>query len=201
VPPGAEVLRPVADALKAARQRAPVLHSAETGVAGKRRAGQLAWAHVSGTHRLTQYAIHAQRSQEATDAIGILPGSRGVRVHDGAKPSRRYTACRHARWNLHHWRKLTCVEEPDQQPWAKELTGLLLAMQAAVAQARSRVDQQLPAAVRWAFVAHAADLLTAGRAATPPPPPERPPGQRGRVKHSPAGNLLARLRQSCSAGW
>src|SRR5215831_15178974 len=67
---GAEVLRPVEDAIKAALQRAPVLHSDETGV---RRAGKLAWAHVSCTHRLTHYAIHAKRGREATDAIGILP--------------------------------------------------------------------------------------------------------------------------------
>ncbi|HEX9413294.1 MAG TPA: IS66 family transposase [Ktedonobacterales bacterium] len=185
---GAEVLRPVEEQIKAALRRAPVLHSDETGV---RRAGKLAWAHVSCTNRLTHYAIHPKRGHEATDAIGILPTYRGVSVHDGWKPYRHYTQCRHALCNIHHLRELTFLEEQFQQPWAKELKGLLLEMKAAVEQARSRGDPQLPDAERRAFVAHYEDLLAAGRAANPPP--ERPPGQRGRVKQSPARNLLERL--------
>ena len=51
--------------------------------------------------------------------------------------------------------------------------------------------QQLPEVERQALIAHYKDLLAAGRAANPPP--ERPPGHRGRVKHSPACNLLGRL--------
>jgi transposase len=116
-----------------------------------------------------------------------------VRVHDGWKPYRHSTACRHARGNIHHRRELTFVEEQEQQPWATELKEVLLEMKAAVAQARARGDQQLPEAERRPFVAHDADLLAAGRAANPPPAPERPPGQRGRVKQSPACHLLERL--------
>src|SRR5262249_11289427 len=76
-------------------------------------------------------------------------------------------------------------------PGPKSGKGLLLEMKAAVEQARARGDPELAAAERWAFVAHYEDLLAAGRAANPPP--ERPPGQRGRVKQSPARNLLERL--------
>jgi len=189
----AEILRPVEEQIKAALARAPVLHSDETGV---RRAGKLAWAHVArwaSTARLTHYAIHAKRGSEATDAIGILPSYRGVSVHDGWKPYRHYTACRHALCNIHHLRELTFLEEQYRQPWATELKGLLLEMKAAVEQARSRGEQKLPEAERRAFVAHYEDLLAAGRAANPPPSPERPPGKRGRVKQSPARNLLERL--------
>jgi transposase len=117
----------------------------------------------------------------------------GVSVHDGWKPYRHYTRCRHALCNIHHLRELTFLEEEYQHPWAKELKGLLLEMKAAVEQARSRGDQKLPEAERRAFVAHYEDLLAAGRAANPPPDPERPPGRRGRVKQSPARNLLERL--------
>jgi len=185
---GAQTLRPVEEAIKAALVRTPALHSDETGV---RRAGKLAWAHVACTARLTHYAIHAQRGSEATDAIGILPRYHGVSVHDGWKPYRHYTQCRHALCNIHHLRELTFLEEQDHQIWAAELKGLLLEMKAAVEQARARGEQTLPAAERAALVAHYEDLLAAGRAAHPPP--ERPPGKRGRVKQSPARNLLERL--------
>jgi transposase len=191
---GARTLQPVEEAIKAALVQAPVLHSDETGV---RRAGKLAWAHVACTARLSHYAIHAQRGSAATDAIGILPRYRGVSVHDGWKPYRHYTQCRHALCNIHHlrfapaWRELTFLEEQSHQIWASELKGLLLEMKAAVEQARARGDSQLPAVERQALVAHYEDLLSAGRAANPPP--ERPPGKRGRVKQSPACNLLERL--------
>ncbi len=70
----AATLAPVEAQLKEALQRAPVLHVDETGV---RRGGRLAWAHVASTGRLTHYAVHAKRGSEATDAVGILPPSRG----------------------------------------------------------------------------------------------------------------------------
>ncbi len=78
---------------RAAQVLAPVLHVDETGV---RRGGQLAWAHVASTSRLTHYAIHAKRGSDATDAIGILPDFRGVSVHDGWASYQTYTACRQA---------------------------------------------------------------------------------------------------------
>ncbi len=185
---GAQTLRPVEEQIKAALQRAPVLHSDETGV---RRGGKLAWAHVTCTARLTHYAIHAKRGSEATDAIGILPSYRGVSVHDGWKPYRRYTGCRHALCNIHHLRELTFVEEQERQPWAKEFKGLLLEMKAAVEQARTRGEQRLGAAERCTFTSRYEDLLASGLAANPPP--HRRPGQRGRLKQSPARNLLERL--------
>jgi transposase len=185
---GAATLAPVEEQIKAALQRAPVLHNDETGV---RRAGKLAWAHVASTARLTHYAIHAKRGREATDAIGILPGYQGVSVHDGWKPYRAYTQCRHALCNIHHLRELTFLEEEYQQGWAKDLKGVLLAMKEAVEQARTRGESALPAAQRRALLARYDNVLAAGLAANPPP--ERRPGQRGRLKQSPARNLLERL--------
>ena len=185
---GAQTLRPVEEAIKTALMRAPVLHSDETGV---RRAGRLAWAHVASTSRLTHYAIQAQRGSAATDAIGILPHFTGVSVHDGWKPYRRYTHCRHALCNIHHLRELTFLEEAYDQAWAKELKGALLELKTAVEAARLRGDERLSAAERSAFLARYEELLAAGLAANPPP--ERQPRRRGRVKQSPARNLLERL--------
>src|SRR5260370_29583370 len=164
----ASTLEPVEEQLTAALVRAPVLHSDETGV---RRAGQLAWAHVACTDRLTHYAIHAKRGRQATDAIGILPAYRGVSVHDGLRSYGAYTACRHALCNIHHLRELTFLEEEYHQVWAKELKTLLLVMKAAVEQARSQGEQQLTAAARDAFVARYDELMADGLAPNPPPSP------------------------------
>jgi transposase len=184
----ARVLAPIEAQIKAALVRAPVLHSDETGV---RQAGHLAWAHVASTDRLTHYAIQAQRGRDATDAIGILPGYRGVSVHDGWAAYRGNTQCRHALCTIPHLRELTFLEEQYQQTWAKELKGLLRQMNAATDRARAQGATRLPQTEHDGFVARYEALLAAGRGANPPP--ARRPHQRGRLKQSPARNLLERL--------
>jgi transposase len=185
---GAATLAPIDAALKAALVQAPVLHVDETGV---RRGGRLAWAHVTSTSRLTHYAVHAKRGTEATDAIGILPDFTGVSVHDGWKPYRVYQRCRHALCNIHHLRELTFVEEQYHQSWATQLKALLREMKGAVELARASGLRRLPVASRQAFVTRYHALLATGHAANPPP--TRRPKQRGRVKQTPAQNLLERL--------
>jgi transposase len=184
----AQALEPIEDQIKAALRGAAVLHNDETGV---RRAGALAWAHVASTSRLTHYAIHPKRGSEATAAIGILPHFAGVSVHDGWAPYRTHTTCRHALCNIHHLRELTFLEEQYHQAWAKDLKGLLLEMKAATEQARVQRNTTLPATLRLTFVARYEALLAAGLAANPPP--ERSVRRRGRIKQSPARNLLERL--------
>ena len=184
----AETLEPVEAELKVALHCAPVLHSDETGV---RRGGRLAWAHVASTVQLTHYAIHAKRGAEATEAMGILPGYRGVSVHDGWKAYQAHTACRHALCNVHHLRELTFVEEQEQQPWAKDLKALLLEMRMAAEYARAQGLACLPATQRTDFRARYERILRTGHAANPPPPQR--PKQRGRVKQSATRNLLERL--------
>jgi transposase len=184
----AQALEPVEAQIKMALHRAPVLHSDETGV---RRAGALAWAHVASTQRLTHYAIHPKRGGEAMTAMGILPTYRGVSVHDGWAAYRTLTTCHHALCNIHHLRELTFLEEQYHQAWAKDLKALLLEMKAATEQARTQGKRQLPTAVRETFVARYEALLAAGLAANPPPP--RVPRRRGRIKQTPARNLLERL--------
>jgi transposase len=186
----AQALAPVERHIKDALGQAAVLHHDETGV---RRAGTLAWAHVTSTSRLTHYAVHAKRGQEAMDAIGILPAYRGVSVHDGWDSYGVYTACRHALCNVHHLRELTFLEEEYQQAWAADLKALLREMKTACDQARSHGQPHLAPDVRADFLQRYQALLDAGLAANPPPDHERRPGQRGRLKQSPARNLLERL--------
>ncbi|HKV85377.1 MAG TPA: IS66 family transposase [Ktedonobacterales bacterium] len=184
----AGALDPIEVSVNQALSRVPVLHSDETGV---RRAGTLAWAHVASTDRLTHYAIHTKRGSEATEAIGILPRFRGVSVHDGWAAYRANANRRHALCNIHHLRELTFVEEQYQQTWARDLKAVLLEMKVATEQARTAGRDHLSAAAREAFVARYQALLAAGHAANPPP--ARRPRQRGRVKQTPAQNLLERL--------
>jgi transposase len=184
----ADVLAPVETQLKAALQQAGVLHNDETGV---RRGGALIWAHVASTPRLTHYAIHPKRGREATDAIGILPNFTGVSVHDGWRPYQTHIRCRHALCNIHHLRELTFLEEAYQQPWATEMKALLREMKHTVEQARAGGVAALPDANRRAFRERYHAVLASGLAANPPP--VRRLGQRGRLRQSPARNLLERL--------
>jgi len=186
----ARILQPIEQHIKDALSHAPVLHHDETGV---RRAGQLAWAHVTSTARLTHYAIHAKRGREATDAIGILPHFTGVSVHDGWGSYNVYTRCRHALCNVHHLRELTFLEEAYQQAWAADLKALLREMKAATDHARSNGHLRLSPALRADFVARSHALLASGLAANPPPDGARRVGRRGRLAQSPARNLLERL--------
>ena len=68
---------------------------------------------------------------------------------------------------------------------------LLLEMKTATELARADGLAQLPATTCAAFVTRYQAVLASGHAANPPP--ERRPHQRGRVKQSPAQNLLERL--------
>ena len=68
---------------------------------------------------------------------------------------------------------------------------LLREMKAAVEQARASGLRQLPAAAREAFVTRYHAHLVAGHAANPPPAAR--PRQRGRIKQTPARNLLEQL--------
>ncbi len=102
-----------------------------------------------------------------------------------------HIACRHALRNIQHLRELTFLEAQYQQAWAKELKTLLLEMKAATEQARAAGLKRLAPAARSAFVMRYDQLLATGHAANPPP--ARRPHQRGRVKQTPAHNLLERL--------
>jgi transposase len=114
-----------------------------------------------------------------------------VSVHDGWKPYRTNTNCRHALCNIHHLRELTYLEEHYQQAWATALKGALREMKVATDEARAQGATRLPQPARDAFVARYEALLATGLAANPPP--ERRPHQRGRLKQSPVRNLLERL--------
>ncbi len=120
-----------------------------------------------------------------------MPAYRGVSVHDGWKPYRTYSGCRHALCNIHHLRELTFLEEQYAQTWAKDLKALLREMKAATDRARADGVAGLAPKERDCFVTRYEHLLATGLAANPPP--TRQPRRRGRLKQSPARNLLERF--------
>ena len=125
--------------------------------------GQLRWLHVASTDLLTYYAEHAKRGKQATDEIGVLPEFTGMAVHDHWQSYFRYQ-CGHALCNAHHLRELTFIEEQYQQPWASELTELLLTVNAAVDHAQEQGRRRLYGPERRRFAAEYRRIINAGLA-------------------------------------
>ena len=173
--------------IKQALRQAEVLHQDETGVyiSGKRY-----WMHVTSTGRLTHYQVHASRGHEAEDAIGILPGFRGISVHDGFGSYFLYS-CEHANCNVHLLRDLTYLAEEQGLWWAAKLKALLLDRKEATQQAREQGKLWLDPLEVADWETGFLQLLAEGDRAHPRA--QAPPGHRGRVKQSAARNLLDRL--------
>ena len=84
------------------------------------------------------------------------------------------------------------AEQPGQD-WATQLHAVLGEIKHHVDQGRAAGQAASPPAVRDAFVRRYRDVLVAGSAANPPPHRTAGGPKRGRLKQSPARNLLDRL--------
>lgn len=183
-----EMLRPTVVQIGAAVKAAPVAHFDET---GQRVGGRLRWLHAAVTAALSWYGAHDKRGQAAMDAFGILPGFKGVAVHDGWVPYKDYD-CTHALCNAHHLRELVFLAETTGQAWPQQMIDLLCAAKTEADQAR-----QAPSALSEKRLRHYRRryeaILAAGEQLNPEAP--RKADRRGRVKQSAAANLLGRLRR------
>ena len=179
-------LAPVERAIGGALRREAVAHVDESSI---RIAGRLAWVHVMSTALWTFYAPHAKRGREAIDAIGLLLGFAGRRIHDAWAPYLNLPGL-YALCNAHLLRELIGLHEDTGQAWTQKLIRLLLKMQAAVAAAQVAGQTELPVHQRTGYEAAYTRFLNEGLLANPPP---KPTGKRGRPKQTPARNLLDRL--------
>ncbi len=185
----ARQVAPVMQAVKThLTQHEPVVHFDESGA---RVEGRLRWLHTASTARLTSYAIHPKRGTAALEDIAILPHLAGLAMHDDYASYLKYPQIRHALCNAHHLRQLLFLEEHDHQAWAAGLAAMLRQAKETAEQARAAGRQLAPATLR-AFTRRYDQWLEQGERANPPP--ERRPHRRGRVKQSPARNLLDRLK-------
>jgi transposase len=166
------------------------VHFDETGA---RVNGKLEWLHSASTLQATFYAIHPKRGGEAIDAIDILPERQGWSIHDAWQPYFNYPDAKHGLCNAHLVRELVFLIEHHSQAWAKDFLSLLTNMKEKVDTAKSLGQSTLSALQMAAFEQVYDQIVERGKRANPPP--VRAPNQRGRLKQSPARNLLDRLKK------
>ena len=98
---------------------------------GFRVGGKTQWLHTASTGALTSYRVSGKR--------GALPKGLkgGIVVHDHFRPYYALPGVRHALCNAHHLRELKALTDIDKEPWARQMSDLLVEANQAV-RARSR---------------------------------------------------------------
>jgi transposase len=132
-----------------------------------RAAGGTRYVHLACTRYLT--CMHTgDRSAEAIDAGGVLPGYEGVIVRDGYAAYGHLTSALHAWCGVHLLRDLKGLYdfEPAQQQWASQMAALLIEARDAAAAARLAGQSVLDAAVLDDLVTRYRALAAAGLAAS-----------------------------------
>ena len=181
-----EQIQPTLTAIKECIKQEPVAHFDETGM---RVVSKLHWLHVASTSRLTYYAVHEKRGQIGMRHIGVLPQFTGRAIHDHYKSYFQFSDCMHGLCNAHHLRELQFITDQYQQPWAADMSQLLLDIKAAVARAPTSNRSLSPYQCRQ-FSNRYDDILGTGFGDNPMP---ANPRKAGRPKQTPPKILLDRL--------
>ena len=143
---------------------APAVHADETPA---RAAGGTRYLHLACTAYLT--CMHTgDRSADAIDAGGVLPGYGGVIVRDGYAGYGHLADALHAWCGVHLLRDLKGLYdfEPSKQEWASRMAGLLIEARDAASAARQAGQSALDAAVLGDLVTRYRELAAAGLAAS-----------------------------------
>ncbi len=133
------------DRVRELLKTAPAVHADETPA---RAAGGMRYVHLACTAYLTH--LHTgDRSADAIDAGGVLPGYRGVIVRDGYFAYGHLTDAMHAWCGAHLLRDLKDLYdfEPGRQDWASQMAALLIEARGAARDARQAGKTALDAGV------------------------------------------------------
>ncbi len=144
-------------------RQAEAVHADETPA---RAAGGLRYVHLACTRWLTH--MHTgDRSADAVDASGVLPGYQGILVRDGYHQGYGHlTAALHAWCGAHLLRDLKDLYEfePREQDWASRMAGLLIEARDAARDARAEGKKVLDPDVLGDLVDRYRAIATAGLA-------------------------------------
>ncbi|MGE5289436.1 MAG: IS66 family transposase [Micromonosporaceae bacterium] len=156
---GSGFMQRVQELLKAA----PAVHADETPA---RAAGGMRYVHLACTSYLT-YMHTGDRSADAIDAGGVLPGYTGVIVRAGYHAYGHLTDAAHAWCGAHLLRDLKDLHdfEPGKQDWASQMASLLIEARDAARDARQAGKAALDAGVLEDLVTRYRALATSGLAA------------------------------------
>ena len=103
------------------------------------------WLHVGATDRFTAYHLHRSRGRAAVAEFGILPGYRGVAVHDALSVYDAYPDATHALCGAHLARELTAaVEAHPKEIWPAQAIEALLGLNNAAHHARDQAMSVIP---------------------------------------------------------
>jgi transposase len=194
----ARLLAPAVRQINEALREQPVVHFDESSM----RVGRMPyWLHLASTRTLSWYGAHRKRGSEALDSFGILPGFKGVAVHDGWRPYAAYE-CEHALCNAHHLRELVFVAESTQQPWAQQMIDLLCQAKREVDLSAACGNTALDPSRQRYYRRRARALIAQARKLNPTQAraPERVE-LRGRIRQSFTYNLVRRLHLQATEVW
>jgi hypothetical protein len=134
-PEAAGRLIPFLEAVKSRLSSSRLVHADETSdQVGLR----TIWFHVAANADATYLFASPTRGRAAPDEAGVLPGFRGVMMHDRLSMYFGYDNATHVVCGAHLLRDLDSVAHRPSQAWAKRMRALLLEMNSAAHAARAR---------------------------------------------------------------
>ena len=166
-----------------------LLHSDETGLNIQ---GQTQWLHSTSNDVCTHYQVHPKRGREAMQAIGILPGFKGVLVHDCWASYFGYDQAQHSICLAHILRELQAQIE-QKQGWAQQMMELLLAMKKSKDRAIDQGKQEVSPATIRDYQKQYHQIIQRGNRVNPLPPQNY--NCTGKPKRTKTQNLLRRLEK------
>ena len=180
---------PIHESIKEKVIASDFMHNDETGL---NILDKTSWLHTASTPEYVYLVVTPGRSFEDIKSVGVFEGYTGRSIHDFLASYLKFEGMAHGLCNAHHLRELTYVEEEIGQPWAGEMSSLLLGAKEVVEEeaiAGKVPCEHIIKAVREDY----RRILATGKKINPQP--EKEPGKRGRPAKGKALNLLERFER------